>query len=240
MGGIVQCFDAKASLSRKGAYALALACKAAGFSVAVVTGDAGKGAKGLVVLHPLDRLPEGVDLVVWADHLTASDIDIRKLAHVSGMAPASTVFATRTGRWTMNGRAYVAAVHRPIDDRLLRPWMYAAWRPVVDMVAERGVSTIVLSDVPCPYPVAALVGIDDALPGKPARFVFLAARLMGVSGKAAMIERAPAIARQMGVKLTADELKSLGNLADRSLSDERRETVERMVKALISTKDGRN
>jgi hypothetical protein len=238
IGPIIQAFDAKADVFDSPAHRvdaainLGLALQGAGLRAAVITSISTTGARGLEIRSPKDRIGDAIDVAIWADPLTASDIDVARLLKLSGLdAKPFTFENAKVMRWTTRtGKVLAAAGFRPSDDDVFRAWKVAAWRPVLEALSGRRCAVVVLSDVACPLPVHALVGTDDlTLPNAP-RGVHLAARLMGLRSGAEVMAAADEIAQRMGVALDEEARHSVRDLT--KLSAARLTGTERVVEAL--------
>jgi hypothetical protein len=222
IGPVAQCFDAWSGVLPDDkrvnvALNLAHALKGAGITPAVVTAHGTTGARGIEVRHPLDNIGDP-DLVIWADHLTASDMDVAKLMRMSGEAlKPFHARAPKLLRWTtVEGRVLAAAGFRPDVESVYRAWQHAAWAPVITALSGKRAGVLVLSDVPCPWPVHALVGIDDVVVEGTAQSTFLAARILGIKGAVSVSREAPAILERTGDVLRASGVEELKALADKS------------------------
>lgn len=242
LGPVVQAFDGWHGVMDPdkrvaAALNLALALKGAGLKAAVVTARRTTGVRGIEVRHPDDALGDDADAVIWPDPLTASDIEVGKLLRMSGeRARAVTLDATKLLRWsTAGGEVFAAVGLRPADEAVYRVWRHAAWAPVLRAMEGRRAAAIVFSEIPCPWPVGALVGFDDLVLSNLVEAVYLAARLNGISGPAKVAEAAHGIIGLMGEDhrlLDLDALQALANQpAAKRASRERAVTAFRLLNA---------
>jgi hypothetical protein len=144
---------------------LVAALRAAGFNPAVVSRQHQSWVPGVCCLHPADALPPEVDLVVWADKMTAADFSVFRTAAAAGLDPSGQLDSVlRTGTWVTGGQRYAAAIRAPSDDGLFACWQVECWRELDQMLAGNDrVAVIVLDNVPaCNTDVELLFHSTDA------------------------------------------------------------------------------